>query len=241
MKNVRPSSLDLQYRIWHAGAYIDPRAALADLDRYFKLAFFDPDFEPDGGLLVTCDGEPWNSHEYFDTAYNLTTWFEAARYLASGERTSADVWDWEESRCKITLVGEDLLRLEEPPFLPPVVVGFQDFLKKLLAPGALFLELQRAAAARLEELCAGVEESDVPAIAHEWARELPEDYLAERIVSRSGPLVEVQGWSLAHRWENVSGIPLPDDDLDQLEACLAALARLVETGVRYPGTGPDRG
>ncbi len=117
MKNVQPSSLDLQYRIWQAGTYLDPREVLADIDFYFKRAFCDPSLKTSIGLLVTCDGKPWNSHEYFDTAYNLTTWFEAARMLASGESRSVDVWDWEESQCKMSFVGEDLeaARTRRPP------------------------------------------------------------------------------------------------------------------------------
>ncbi len=119
----------------------------------------------------------------------------------------------------------------DPPLLPAVVVGFHDFLVKLLEPGAQLLELQRKAAGRLAELCPLVEDSEPPAIAHQWAAELPEEYLDERVVGRKGPFVERRGWSLERRWEDVMSIPMSSGDLDHLTEDLAAL----ESYLTMPG------
>ncbi len=217
------ASLHLRYRIWHEERYVDASDYLADVDGYLKQAFMDPGFRHSGGLLIEVGGRPWNSHETFDTVLNMANWLTAAAVLAAGEQRTFDVWAWEESRCLATRLSDGLLRLEDPPLLPPVVIGFRDFVAELREPGAELLELQRRAAARLAELCQGTEEGELPAVAHEWAGELPDEYVDERVVRRMGPLVEVRGWSIEHRWMKVAGIPMSAGDLDRLAQDLVAL------------------
>ncbi len=219
--------LRMGYRIWYAGRYLDPGVFIADIDRYLKLAFLDPDFEPDGGLLIEVGGKRWNSHRTFDTVLNMASWFTAAATLAAGKQRSCEVWAWEESHGRITRLGNDLLRLEDPPVLPPVVVGFRDFGAGLLEPGAQLLELQSRAAARLTELCQGVAEDEPPAIVFEWARELPDGLLDERVVRRRGSLVEIRGWSLDHRWREVAEIPMSRGELRRLAEDLVVLESFV--------------
>ena len=74
-------------------------------------------------------------------------------------------------------------------------------------------------------MCVGVECSEPPAIARQWAAELPEAYLDERVLSRRGPFVEIQGRSLHRRWSDVSSIPMESEYLDELEQDLAAIEK----------------
>ena len=76
---MRVASPSLSYRIWRDGQWVDPARYVEAPESYLRWIFEDSPCEhAPGGLLIEADGKPWNSHETFDTAYNMACWFTGA-------------------------------------------------------------------------------------------------------------------------------------------------------------------
>jgi len=213
---MRVASVSLSYRIWRNDQWVDPADFLRDLDSYLRWIFDDcPCEHAPGGLLIEADGKAWNSHETFDTAYNMACWFTGAAELLQG-RPEVFVWAWEECNCYLRKRGF-LVELEERSHwvsYPTVRFPLRDFMRQLVAPGRLLLRLQRATAARIAVLDSQTSESGLPPAVARWAAELPPAHLA----FRSAPA----------RWQETRDFPLEEADLVALEQALETLERTFE-------------